>query len=339
MKLLILNEETKRTINTVIKNMLEFLSPTEHAFLSKYENYSITPEIERELDELYSRIGYPYKVRHTYQEVLDIPYNKNINLDHLKEVPGCYKSFFIKKKILGQWDYILSDKYLKAFLPLGYVNKSISLPMIMEDGIGWMCPVPMELNTMKESIDMAHGNVLTFGLGIGFYQYMVLLKENITSVTIVEKNPKIIQFFKKNILPQFERRNDIKIIEGDAFDYFNDNFLSHYDYCFVDIWRNNDDGYNVYKKLISQVSNLKNIDFWVERSFLYTARQYIALYFYHTMNGSLTKAYATNDPVLVRHMQAVERALDKETGEISTEEDVLFYLNDLDFIRKIVKTA
>ena len=60
-----------------------------------------------------------------------------------------------------------------------------------------MLITPNEIETMKKSISEATGNVLTYGLGLGYYAYMVSMKENVESVTIVEKDKEIIDLFKK----------------------------------------------------------------------------------------------------------------------------------------------
>ena len=40
-----------------------------------------------------------------------------------------------------------------------------------------MTITPDEIETMKEAVDQAFGNVLTFGLGLGYYAYMVSEKD------------------------------------------------------------------------------------------------------------------------------------------------------------------
>ena len=71
----------------------------------------------------------------------------------------------------------------------------------------------------------AFGNVLTFGLGLGYYAYMVSEKESVESVTIVEMNEDVIQLFKKYVLPQFKNAEKIKIIKADAFEYAQQHIL------------------------------------------------------------------------------------------------------------------
>ena len=71
-----------------------------------------------------------------------------------------------------------------------------------------MTITPNEIETMKEAVDKASGNVLTFGLGLGYYAYMVSEKENVESVTIVDSNEDVIDLFKKYVLPQFKHARE-----------------------------------------------------------------------------------------------------------------------------------
>lgn len=60
-------------------------------------------------------------------------------------------------------------------------------PAVLENERIWMTITPNEIETMKEAVDKAFGNVLTFGLGLGYYAYMVSEKVNVESITVVEK--------------------------------------------------------------------------------------------------------------------------------------------------------
>ena len=107
------------------------------------------------------------------------------------------------------------DKFRKSdFLKLNLV-----FPAILENDRIWMTITPNEIETMKEAVDGAFGHVLTFGLGLGYYAYMVSEKDNVESITIVEINEDVIHLFNKYVLPQFKNARKIKIIKADAFEY------------------------------------------------------------------------------------------------------------------------
>ena len=65
-------------------------------------------------------------------------------------------------------------------------------PAILENDRIWMTVTPNEIETMKEPVDQAFGNVLTFGFGLGYYAYMISEKEEVTSITVVEINGDVI---------------------------------------------------------------------------------------------------------------------------------------------------
>ena len=123
---------------------------------------------------------------------------------------------------------------------------------------------------MKEDILNAKGNVLTYGLGIGYFAYMCSLKDEVETVTIVEKDKNIISFFKKHILNKFSHKEKIIIIEEDAFKFKKE---SLYDYIFIDIYRNEDDGLKLYLDFKKQ--DKENYHFWIENSFVVMLRRYL----------------------------------------------------------------
>ena len=55
-----------------------------------------------------------------------------------------------------------------------------------------MLVTPNEVHTMKADIEKAHGKVLTYGLGLGYFPFMTSRKEEVTSVTVVERSSDVI---------------------------------------------------------------------------------------------------------------------------------------------------
>ena len=63
------------------------------------------------------------------------------------------------------------------------------------------------------------------------------LKPEVESVTVVERNEGIIEFFKQKILPQFgEAGAKIRVVQADAFEFMPAVKDGEYDFCFADIW-------------------------------------------------------------------------------------------------------
>lgn len=90
---------------------------------------------------------------------------------------------------------------------------------------------------MQKSIEEAFGHVLTFGLGLGYYAYIVSAMSQVEFVTIVEVNPQISSLFRQYLLPQFPQRQKIHIVQAEAFNYARNHLASGmFDYVFTDLW-------------------------------------------------------------------------------------------------------
>lgn len=167
---------------------------------------------------------------------------------------------------------------------LGYFKEKFSYLAVLQDNTIWMSVTPNEIETMKEPIDEAHGNVITYGLGLGYFPYMVHLKENVSSVTIIEKDPNAIKLFEDNILPLFEHKEKIKVINIDAFEYIKK--TAEFDYAFIDLWHTVDDGLKLYVKMKNAESNkVKEYSYWIEDSLVSICRRCMVSAIYEELNS------------------------------------------------------
>ena len=201
------------------------------------------------------------------KKYLENPYYKNIRIENLRD---------------GEWEFklesyeayrgvIVGDMSREAdfteYAPLGFFRERFSFPAVLENGNEWMTLTPVDLDTSDEAIARAHGNVITFGLGLGYYAYMVSEKPCVKAVTVVEKSERLIGFFKKHILPQFSNGDKIRIINADAFEYAeNEMPKESYDLAFVDTWRDASDGVPMYKKMkaLEHLSPKTEFLYWIE---------------------------------------------------------------------------
>lgn len=161
------------------------------------------------------------------------------------------------------------DKDGRMFPQIGFFEETFKYPAILENGRVWMTITPNEIETMKSPIEKAYGKVLTFGLGLGYFQYMISNKMNVSEVYIVDSNEDIIKLFSKYILPQFENSNKIKIIKMDAFEFLQKEMKNYlFDYVFSDLWHDVSDGVDMYLKIKEYEKIYPNIEFeyWIEKS-------------------------------------------------------------------------
>ena len=195
------------------------------------------------------------------------PYYKNIRIENLKDGEWefrleSYEAY--RAVIVG--DMICEDDFTE-YAPLGFFRERFDFPAVLEGGNEWMTLTPVDLDTSDEAIERARGKVITFGLGLGYYAYMASEKPEVTSVTVIEKSERLIEFFKKHILPQFPNKDKIRIINQDAFLYAEKEMPSEgYDIAFVDTWRDASDGAPMYKRMkpLEALSPKTEFLYWVE---------------------------------------------------------------------------
>jgi len=98
---------------------------------------------------------------------------------------------YFKYNEVGDWIYVLVDKEKKMHQqPYLVMSNSIT-----------------ELRTNQIIMDEARGDVLSLGLGINFIADQILSNPKVTSFTVIEKYPEIIEWYG---------RDDFTIIQGDA---------------------------------------------------------------------------------------------------------------------------
>ncbi len=197
-----------------------------------------------------------------------------------------YQNISFKAQKMDNWE-LKNTKYMafEAFVcndfkyfedgrvipQIGYFTKPFKYAAVYEKNHLWMSITPNEIETMKDPIAKAFGNVVTIGLGMGYYAYMISLKDNVESITIVEKDPSIIKLFEEVILPKFEQKRKIKIIQMDAFEFLEDHLSNNYTYLFADIWHDVSDGKDLYLKIKNYETRYTTIQFeyWIEKTLKY----------------------------------------------------------------------
>lgn len=195
------------------------------------------------------------------------PYYKNISIPNVKEGRWELKkeSYPAYRGVIAN-DMILADSF-REIPPLGFFKEEFEFPAVLEDGNEWMTLTPVDLDTSDEAIDRAHGKVVTFGLGLGYYAYMVSEKDTVDSITVVEKSRDVISLFEKYVLPQFSHPEKVRIVNADAFEYAENIMPSEYfDVAFVDTWRDASDGAPMYERMkkLEHLSPDTEFLYWIE---------------------------------------------------------------------------
>ncbi len=195
------------------------------------------------------------------------PYYKNIKIDNVTD-----GNWELKKESYAPYRAIITDDMIinedfSEIPVLGFFEERFDFPAVLEGGNEWMTLTPVDLDTCEVAIEEAVGKVVTFGLGLGYYAYMVSQKENVESITVVEKSPDVIRLFEKYILPQFKHKEKVRIINEDAFVYAEKIMPNEkYDYAFVDTWRDASDGAPMYERMkpLEALNKGTRFSYWIE---------------------------------------------------------------------------
>lgn len=170
---------------------------------------------------------------------------------------------------------------------------------------GWLLNLN-EIETQRQPIARAAGQIVAFGLGMGYYAFMVSEKPEVKTLTIVERDENVIALFREHILPQFPKKEKIDIVRQDAFE-FATNCMSdgYYDHAFVDLWHDVSDGYPLYKQMKALEKNSPNtlFSYWIEDSLLSHLRWEL----FHRMSDLLSATAPAGEPVILRPVYTYEQ--------------------------------
>jgi len=163
--------------------------------------------------------------------------------------------------------------------PLGYFLTPFYYLVIKQQDVTWMSVTPFEINTMAPVIDKMSGNIITLGLGLGYFASMAALKPEVKEVLVIEKDQHVIEIFLKHIYPHLENKEKIKIHHEDAFDYLRNNSRP-FDHLFVDIHHTAEDGLPMYirMKKLEKLSRSGKWHYWLESSILALFRRHMIIF-------------------------------------------------------------
>ena len=218
--------------------------------------------------------------------------NNNIKIEYDEYFP--YEGFPLNDIIIDE------DNYYQEQYQLGYFNQHFNFQSITQDNITWMSVIPHEIETMNDDINKVKGNVLVYGLGLGYFAYMISNKKEVASITIIETDLNIINLFNNFILPQFEHKEKIKIVNEDAF-YYEKNNKNQFDYAYVDLYHGGDDGIEIYLKFKNLELRSSNYLYWLEKTLINVIRRNLITIIYeqyHQLNCSYTNAKNFNDKII-----------------------------------------
>lgn len=199
------------------------------------------------------------------------PYYQNISFPDVSK-----KDWEIKTMSLAPWEgFVYNDPVLLADFTeiprIGFFRERFSFPAVLQKGREWMTLMPNETATLENAVKNSFGNVVTYGLGLGYFAYRASCKENVKSVTVVERDKNVIKLFTDHILPLFPCKDKITVIEADAFHHAEKELKKgSFDYALADIWHDAGDGTPLYLRFRDIASKTPDIkwDFWLEETII-----------------------------------------------------------------------
>lgn len=307
--------------------------------ISKKEEQQIQEELHEigVLEFQGDRKNWPSLYIHS-KEYTHTPYNSHIHLENIHSHGFEYATYTMPAHELFNVSVIQNDpnRELNDSLMLRAFDEPYEAAVLMQDGEFWMSDTPQEANTINPYALKAHGNVVTFGLGIGYFVYMALLNPKVKHVSVVEQSPEVIAMFKEYLLPQFPRSKDITIIQGDAFEYYNKEFLSQFDYSFADIWKSNDDGFEMIMKMLENyLPPYEKADFWIESTCTNFMASMLCVYFHALANHQKVEH---EDPWMNHLYDKIDCYFQKITDTVDSYSVLQDYMYNQKVIREILAT-
>lgn len=262
-----MNEETDRMNRRLLEHLAFFLNSrpgdvsrdtlktlTEQTGLSEAEAYPYLLAAGMELDAAAAdrrlfALYFPKMVhRLDAEEYRQDPYYQNVRLPAESEggwqlTQNAYQPY--EAFVCGDFHYEPDGRVIPQ---IGYFPERFDYPAVSQNGREWMSITPNEITTMAPVIAEAHGDVLTYGLGLGYFAYMACRRPEVRSVTVVENSADAVRLFRQKILPQFEQPQKLRILQEDAFQFAQTN-RREYDLTFADLWHDAGDGVECYRRL------------------------------------------------------------------------------------------
>ena len=270
------NNDEKAFYNSLMDVMEIDLGNKENIFIGEH---FIFPGIKCLDTKIYEDNPYVKKMKIKEQKI------NNLELKYLSYLP--YEGFPFDDIKINE------ENYFQETTQIGFFKKPYHFLALLENDEIWMSVNPNEIETMKKPISNANGNIVVFGLGMGYFPYMCSLKHDVEHITIIENNQKIIALFKSKLLPLFEHKEKITIINSDAFTYLKSIKSNMFTYGFVDLWHNPNDGIYAFLKFKSYESQLPSIkfDYWLEDGLISLLRRCLITLIEEELNGSTDEQY------------------------------------------------
>ena len=235
------------------------------------------------------------------QKWKESPYHQAVTEQLLSEHNSRYQSQWFAGGRLFNADAVQPDRNreLGDWMKLRAMDEDIETLILSENQTEWMLDAPSEMATNDPYAEKAHGNIITFGLGIGYFLFMALRNPDVSHITVIERDPETIGQFRNVLLPLFPDHDRFDIRCENAFSVWNRIFLQTFDYIYADIWQSSEDGLFTMRKLLKQDNPpLETADFWIEDSCIVPLRTLIFLHYEELVSGKPASIHPDYVPLM-----------------------------------------
>lgn len=224
-------------------------------------------EFDRKLWESYS----PHMLHHLDENFfVNDPYYQAVRINNGKKLG----EWELREDVLPPFAAFVCDDPLtlpdgRVIPQIGFFDTEFRFLSVLQNGREWMTMMPNELVTQRAPIQKAKGKVATYGLGLGYFAFMCARKDEVESVTVVERDENVITLFRELLLPSFVNPEKIEIVQADAFEFAEKEAMNrNFDYIFADIWHDPSDGVPAYKrfKSLEHLCPDTKFDYWIEKT-------------------------------------------------------------------------
>ncbi len=312
--------------------------------LNEYLDHRVTPGNEEYLKKKLRAAGAAefFGPRETWpslflssEDWLNSPYHSSIKLEAIEDEHFSYEPMTVLAGRLFSLDSVQPDpkRELNDWMKLRAMDQPFETAVLYQEDEMWMIDAPSEAATNDPFAAKARGRVVTFGLGLGYFLFMVLANPKVESVTVVEKSEAVLRMFEASLLPQFAHRDKIRLLHGDALDFWNEAFLASFDYIYADIWQSGEDGLFWMSDLLSRYHpDDAKTDFWIEDSCLVALRTVVFLHFEELFYHCRREVSEDYLPLMEKTRQYFQRI-----GEtVGSTEPLKHYLYDKSVLRSIL---
>jgi len=193
---------------------------------------------------------------------------------------------------------------------IGFFATEASFPAIYCNGSEVYSLSPLEISATESAIENAHGRVLCYGVGIGYFAYLASGKSRIENITIVENNSELVDFFTSAVISQFPNSSKVRIINAEPLSYAeNDAKSQDFDYTFCRC-----QSLNEYIKMRRIVDG--ECDFYLENTYLNELRQTVFQQMYTIMQKSNESDIKDGEKVVRTYQEFVGMLSEKGLKEM-----------------------